>query len=1350
MKKPLLSNIGFKAIIVAFVLMLFASVGAKSYCYFYTYYGWSYSYNMAINLVKFEGEVIQRWDFPRDEYGNLYYYNSPNFYGYKDVDWNNNIMYAEKGKDFTMEVYGGAYELYEDYNNTIDEYAMYSCNYPQDFKVYVDFNQDGEFDEKSELAGQFDSQGQDCFGKFQISIPSDAQSGQTTMRIVCDYYGNNGNWGPFDACNSYYGEAKDYIIEIKAGFDIGISQITSPTTPLSAGVQPVKAILVNYAKEPVTSCSINWAIDGKPQTALKWKGYLGGGSSVEVTLGTYDFKKKGTTSAYTILAATDSPNGESDGNLYNDSSPLTTVSMPIGPGIYYVGGTVAYDFKTLKEATDLINSTGIMGDGDFVLRMRPGTYDGPFTMDNFKKGNINFVFESDPDMPGLVTIQAATNSSNYVWYLNNMPNVTFRNLTFTVTNPYSYGGRIFMIRGNADNYTFEKNTFNGLTNFLQTPFTYSLIDCQASPMNNHKYLTNVFNYGYLSLSLINSTRNSSGLLIKENKFYSFSNRAIRVEGIANGVISDNLLTASGIPSSGGIYVQNGTEITNNNISGIVGVNTLAAGILVDDNLVSSPAIITGNSITGSTGISGISANAIAGGTISNNSIILQNANLNTATNGITLSNTALGTKQVTLSENYITMENGYGLNVVNYPVEVLKNKIVVSNASSKVTLKSISATGSNGMMLLNEVIGYGQAMELNNSNFTVAYNSTLSLGSSEVMTIDKGSNKIFRNMLVNQGTGNSFSITSANSAVLEGNNYYCTTGTLGKIAGTPYTNPTDMLPFDKYARSADPKYKTNTNLLIVEYIEDLAFFTPLKNVNWPAGYQAIYEENTKDGKFRDGAYYVGAFNIFPVVTIFAFTEELIDCEGAPEASLFIAGLTSEGASPKYQWFKDGDPLPGENSYMLNFDNFDYTVSGTYTCQASCAGAKTKVTDGIPVYALSAPAIVEQPKEVVNAVVGNDYSFNVRVHYRGLVPPYYQDYFQWYKFDAVKNDSIPLQNDDHFAGAKSSELILTNLQASDICQPGDFYFMKVVGQCGTVYSNPFVISETPEVVFRDNPENLNPCPGTDVVFTANAIPPMNYTVTYKWMKDGINLMNDAKYNGVYTNKLQVFDVQAADQGNYVCVAEIPEVPTSKNSNAGSLTLKIIPEGIVKDLADITTKRGNDVTMSVILLAGAEPITIKWYYKDELLKEGVWDQFLGNQLLTLLLESVNENQSGVYKCVLENECASTEVVFNLTVTKWDEAGSVEVISENGYALYACMPNPSTGSTKIRFEMPETDNAVITLIDQTGRRVSTLFNGVANKGMNILDVNTESLNVASGTYFYMISANGFNASLPMVIIK
>ena len=98
-------------------------------------------------------------------------------------------------------------------------------------------------------------------------------------------------------------------------------------------------------------------------------------------------------------------------------------------------------------------------------------------------------------------------------------------------------------------------------------------------------------------------------------------------------------------------------------------------------------------------------------------------------------------------------------------------------------------------------------------------------------------------------------------------------------------------------------------------------------------------------------------------------------------------------------------------------------------------------------------------------------------------------------------------------------------------------------------------------------------------------------------------------------------------------------------------------------------------------------------DELLKEGLWSIYDGDKLLTVFMEAVEENQAGEYKCIIENECDKTEIIYNLTVTKWDETNGVEVISENGYALYNCLPNPVTGLTKIRFEMSETNNAQIT---------------------------------------------------------
>ncbi len=1354
MKRSLKSNIRLRAIIGAFVLMFFANVAAEAaYCAI-SYMTYSSGLYMFINQVELNSVVVQKWDVARDKSGVIVSgsYCNPASTGtpssYKGIQAANAIPLLQKAKSYTARVFAGNSYVTYDAKSSYPENVTPTVQYAQDYHIYIDFDQNGTF-ETSERVAYYDATGSEPYGTTTVTIPSTAKTGRTTMRILCDYYGQNGGYlGP---CSVYYGEGRDFYIDIAAGYDIGITKISSPTNPLSVGLNPVKAMLKNYATSgsTVTKCTINWTVDGVSQPAYNWTGSLGLGQEIEVTLGNYNFVSKGVKTSYTLTARSSLPNGSDDGNTSNDASPAVVLAIPLPTGTYTVGGT-SPTFATLKEATDLINSVGISGNGNVIFNIRPGTQTGPFIMDNFVHGTNNFIFQPDPANPGVVTITAATNSLNYVWYINNIPNISFKNLAFTVTNPSSYGGRIFMVRGNADNLTYENNTLTGMNIIDQTSYKFSLIDCQASQMNNQIYYKNTFSYGNMSLVLMNAARNSSGLLIDQNTFNPFTNRAINVEGIANGVISKNTLRATTTASYGGIMVTNGTTITNNTITGLMGINTSASAISDIHTSYVGPATITGNNINTCIGVNGISVTGIAGGSISDNMIDLVNTNANLATSGIIMTSATLGTNKVVLSQNDVSIQNGNGVVITNYPVDILKNKINVEKTASNVNLKTVSATGSNGMILLNELISASEAINLNNSNFTVAYNSTVSVGSTDLLVVNNGNNKIYRNQFVNRGTGKAFAINTAGAVTLDGNNYVTAGSSLGTIAGASYVSISQLASFDNNARNDEPMYKTNYNLKVTEFHDELTFNYPLKNITWPAGYQALYEEMTMDGISKKGYYYIGAYIILPTLELIGFSDDLIDCSGAPDRSISVSAATSTDQTPKYQWYKDGLLLQGETEHILKFEPFDYSVSATYTCKVYCPGFGTLTTGTIPVYALTIPAIVEQPKEVINAGLGKNYSFNVKVHYRGILPPFYKDAFQWYKYDAAKKDSVPLKNDSRFAGATSSDLTIRNLKDIDICKPGDFYFVKIEGECGTVFSNPFVISKTPEVVFRDHPENLNPCPGADVVFISNAVAPEGFNLTYQWMKDGVDLTNSTKCNGVTTNKLQVFGVVLADQGNYVCKATIASVPTTKSSNAGILKLRDIPTATASGETTITTKRGNNVTLLVNLIKGSEPLTVKWYYNGELIKEALWSIYDGDKLLTIVMEGANESQSGEYKCVLENECDKTEIVFNVTVTKWDEANSVNIISENGYSLYACSPNPSNGSTKIKFEMPETNNAVITLIDQSGRTVSTLFNGIANKGINVLDVNTSGMNISAGVYYYTINTNGFNASMPLVIVK
>ncbi|MEI6090692.1 MAG: GEVED domain-containing protein [bacterium] len=1352
MKRPIFIRIGLRAIIVAFALMLFSNTGADAaYCsptsgYFYTGYG------MRINLVQFNSVTIQKWDTQRDAKGNIMYGYptnpaSPSQPAWRQVDANNPVIKADKDKQYDMRCWGGATYIYS--GSIQPENVSPSGNYYQDFAVYVDCDQNGKFEETERIGSSIGTYTFEC--TFKVKIPKTAKAGNTTLRVVCDYYGMGGSY--MNACGMYYGEVRDFAITISGGVDAGISQITAPVPPLTEGIHTVKAMLKNYSEgTPITKVTIKWSVDGVDQTPVDWTGNLGALQSTEVTLGDYNFASKGVSSTFTILASTEKPNGEADETPLNDVSPAYSVTLPVVPGTYYVGGDNP-DFATLKEAIDVVAKSGIKGSGAFIYEIRPGTYSGPFVMDNFPHGNNPFVFENDPANPGTVVLTAITNANNYVFYINNIPDVTFRNITFGVNDLNSQGGRILKITGNANNFTFENNILYGSVNVLPADgFKNALIDMQASQMNNLKFDRNTFYNGYGSLLLVNPTRNSKGLTINKNKFLAFSGRAINVEGIADGVISNNTLEASNKATLYGINVLNGTDIINNTITGIINTSaTIGSGINVVHNAINTPATITSNAITNCNGVNGIRAEGIQGGAINNNNINLANSNFTTAPAGIVITNATLKTDKVVVLENTINMENGYGIDADNCTTDLLKNKLNVLNTGSKVNLRTISATGSNGMILLNEVISAGEVMELNKSSFTVAYNSTLGLGSADALTITNGSNKIYRNNFVNTGTGKAFSINALGSNVLDGNNYYSTTGTIGTVGGTSYADATQFLPIDKHGVSTFPNYVDNYSLKIVELKPELIFYTPLANINWPEGYQGAYEETTLDGKYRNGVYYIGTYNIYPVVDIYKYTKELIECAGSKDMAIICSGKANLGSQPRYQWYKDGAELPGEVSHKLSFPNFDYPTSGIYKCKVFAPGVAKPLWSGdIPVYALTLPEITDQPKEVINAQIGGTYNFSVKAHYRGLVPPYFQDYYQWYKYSAATNKNTALPQDAKFGGSTSSELVITGLEDTDICDVGDYYFVEIISQCGTIRSNPFIISQKPEVVFRDLPKDVDICPNSDVVFEAAAVAPEGFVITYSWEKDGLGLTDNAMYNGVKTSKLQILNASNAEAGSYRCIAEIASEGISVTSAPGYLTFKALPNAVAIGEVDYSIKRGNDVTFAVNLIESTKPLTIKWTYNGEVLKEGTWDIYNGNELMTLLLEAINENQAGEYICTLTNECGSKEVKFNLTVKKWDEVNSVEVVTENGYSLYTSVPNPANDNARVNYIMAKAGQVRFTLSDLSGRVLRNLYDGNAVEGMNTLEINVKTLDLPAGVYFYTMTTDKFSGVRSFVIVE
>jgi phosphatidylserine/phosphatidylglycerophosphate/cardiolipin synthase-like enzyme len=86
-----------------------------------------------------------------------------------------------------------------------------------------------------------------------------------------------------------------------------------------------------------------------------------------------------------------------------------------------------------------------------------------------------------------------------------------------------------------------------------------------------------------------------------------------------------------------------------------------------------------------------------------------------------------------------------------------------------------------------------------------------------------------------------------------------------------------------------------------------------------------------------------------------------------------------------------------------------------------------------------------------------------------------------------------------------------------------------------------------------------------------------------------------------------------------------------------------------------------------------------------------------------------------------------------------------------LYQNYPNPFNPVTTIRFETTHSQNVKIEVYNALGQKVATLFDNIVNPGIYAVDFNSASLgNVASGIYYYRLTAGTYNDVKKMILMK
>ncbi|GJQ31995.1 MAG: hypothetical protein HBSAPP04_08340 [Ignavibacteriaceae bacterium] len=90
--------------------------------------------------------------------------------------------------------------------------------------------------------------------------------------------------------------------------------------------------------------------------------------------------------------------------------------------------------------------------------------------------------------------------------------------------------------------------------------------------------------------------------------------------------------------------------------------------------------------------------------------------------------------------------------------------------------------------------------------------------------------------------------------------------------------------------------------------------------------------------------------------------------------------------------------------------------------------------------------------------------------------------------------------------------------------------------------------------------------------------------------------------------------------------------------------------------------------------------------------------------------------------------------------------EVVAD--YALDQNYPNPFNPSTTISFSVPSKSFVTVKVYNVLGKEVATLANGEFESGRHSVDFNASDL--ASGVYYYTISAGNFSSTKKMILMK
>ncbi len=184
---------------------------------------------------------------------------------YSYCDWGNIDKFSLKSINNTDSICNnGGYHNFTSMNTTLykgGSYNVYisSSSGPEYASLWIDFNDNYEFDESELMVENLYLEKQDTIYKQLIEIPETAVNGPHRLRVRTSYYEY------IDPCEDYYyGEIQDYtvIIADPVSKDVGISAVVSPVSAKTLGNNETVTVTVeNYGDSIISNIPVNYIIN---------------------------------------------------------------------------------------------------------------------------------------------------------------------------------------------------------------------------------------------------------------------------------------------------------------------------------------------------------------------------------------------------------------------------------------------------------------------------------------------------------------------------------------------------------------------------------------------------------------------------------------------------------------------------------------------------------------------------------------------------------------------------------------------------------------------------------------------------------------------------------------------------------------------------------------------------------------------------------------------------------------------------------------------------------------------------------------------------------------------------------